>query len=100
MQSILKEFALGNINPDDGFFKKDSHYGRVIKAISDSEEKLLSMLDGESKETLIQLTGAQLEANSISNMDKFIYGYRLGMLMTMEVFEGREDAIFGRRDSR
>ena len=100
MKSILEAFAYGNINPNDGFFKKDSRYGRIIKTISESEEKLLAMLDGEPKELFMQFSSAQLESNSISNTDKFIYGYRLGMLMTMEVFTGanREEVIFGKGD--
>jgi len=35
---------------------------------------------------------------SKSEVDIFIYGYRLGVLMTMEVFTGKEDAIFGGED--
>ena len=31
MKSILKEFALGNINPDESFFKENSHYDGVMK---------------------------------------------------------------------
>ena len=98
MKSILENFAYGNINPDMGIIKKGSKYERIMETIADSEEKLLSMLDGEPKELLITFSSAQLEANSISNVDKFIYGYRLGVLMTMEVFTGREDAIFGTED--
>jgi len=98
VKSILENFAYGNINPDMGTFKKDSKYGHVMKTISDCEEKLLSMLDGEPKELLMKFSSAQLEANSITNVDKFIYGYRLGVLMTMEVFTGKEDAIFGGED--
>ena len=69
-----------------------------MKTTSDSEEKLLSKLASEEKELLIKFSSAQLEANAISNNDKFIYGYRLGVLMTMEVFNGNENAIFGRGD--
>ena len=98
MKSILENFAYGNIDPNIGTFKKDSKYGRIAKTISDCEQKLLSMLDGEPKELFMQFSSAQLEANTISNTDKFIYGYRLGVLMTMEVFTGREDAIFGTDD--
>ena len=98
MKSILENFAYGNINPDMGIIKKGSKYERIMETIADSEKKLLSMLDGEPKELLITFSSAQLEANSISNVDKFIYGYRLGVLMTMEVFNGRDDAIFGGED--
>ena len=95
MKSILEEFAFGNINPNDGTIPKGSRYERVMEIISDSEEKLLSALDGEPKELLIKFSSAQLEANAISNNDKFIYGYRLGVLMTMEVFTGTRNSIFG-----
>jgi len=98
LKSILEAFAYGNIDPNVGTIKKGSRYERVIKTLSDSEEKLLPMLDGEAKELLIKFSSAQAEANAISNLDKFIYGYRLGVLMTMEVFTGREDEIFGGED--
>lgn len=98
MKSILEAFAFGNINPNNGYIKKGSKYERVMKTIATSEEKLLTMLDGESRELLIKFSSAQLEANSISNNDKFIYGYRLGVLMTIEVFKGAEDAIAGTDD--
>ena len=98
MKSILEAFAYGNINPNDGSFKHSSRYGRVMKTLSESEEKLMAMLDGEPKELFMQFSSAQLESNTISSVDKFIYGYRLGMLMTMEVFTGanREEVIFGK----
>lgn len=95
MKSILKEFAYGNINPSIGTIKKGSKYERVMQTISDNEERLLSMLNGEAKELLVKFSSAQLEATAISNDDKFIYGYRLGMLMAIEVFKGIPDAIYG-----
>ena len=98
MKSILQEFAYGNINPDMGTIKKGSKYGRVMQTIVDSEEKLLTMLDGEAKELLIKFSSAQLEATAISSNDKFIYGYRLGMLMAVEVFKGIQDPIYGGED--
>ena len=98
MKSILEEFAYGNINPNIGTFKKDSKYGRVMQTIAKSEEKLLSMLDGEAKELFAKFSSAQLEATTISSNDKFIYGYRLGMLMAIEVFKGIQDPIYGGED--
>ena len=98
MKSVLEAFAYGNINPDVGFIKKGSRYEQVQNTISDCEEKLLSMLDDEPKKLLQKFSSAQLEVNSTTSVDKFIYGYRLGVLMTMEVFTGRQDAIFGNGD--
>ena len=96
MKSILEEFAYGNINPNDGTIPKGSHYEIITNLISTIEQKLLTALDGETKELLIKFSSAHLEANTISNNDKFIYGYRLGVLMTMEVFQDKDNAIFGR----
>jgi len=94
MSSILEEFACGDV----GCFKKGSHYGRTMKILCETEDRLMSVLDGELKETFKKHVDAQAESNLITGIDKFIYGYRLGVLMTMEVFSGREDAIFGSND--
>ena len=95
MRSILEEFALGNINPNDGTIKKGTRYAKVMNLVVDIENKLFSALDEEPKVLFSKYSNAQLEANAISNNDKFIYGYRLGVLMTMEVFKGSDDNIFG-----
>ena len=95
MKSILEEFAYGNVSPEPRYFEKNSHYGRAMKILSDSEEKLRSMLDGELKETLEQFSKAQAEISTLSGVDRFIYGYRLGVLMTMEVWGGKADLIVG-----
>ena len=84
----------GNISPNLGSFKKDSHYGRVMKTLSYTETELLSVLDGEVKETFQQYIKACAESGELTEVDRFICGYRLGVLMTMEVFCGREDEVF------
>jgi len=58
----------------------------------------MSALDGELKEIFKQHIDARAESDFITGIDRFIYGYRLGVLMTMEVFSGRGDAIFGGKD--
>ena len=98
MKSILEHFAYGNISPELRTFKRDSHYGRTMKILSDSEEKLLSLLDGELKDTLKQFSDAQAEISLLSGVDRFMYGYKLGVLMTMEVFNGKGDLIIGGED--
>lgn len=99
MKSILEEFARGNISPDTATFKKDSVYGRALKALCDKEAKLLSMLNDESKEAFEQYNEAHMEVDFISGNGKFIYGYRLGVLMTMEVFIGNADALYRERSN-
>ena len=95
MKSILQEFAYGNINPSVGDIKKGTKYERINNSSNDKETLLLAKLEGELKEIFIKYTGEMGQATLIAETDKFIFGYRLGVLMTMEVFTGIEDSIFG-----
>ena len=94
MKSILHEFAYGNINPSDGSIKKGTRYERINSSANNKEGELLAILDGDLKNLFVKYTAEMAEATHTAETDKFIYGYRLGVLMTMEVFRGREDAIF------
>ena len=95
MTSILEEFARGNIPSELRTFEKGSHFGRTMKVLSDTEDKLLAALDDELKGLFKQFSTAQSEINLLSNIDKFVYGYRLGVLMTMEVFNYKDDLVVG-----
>ena len=93
MKSILEEFACGNISPEPRFMKRHSEYDKAVKALSDAENKLHAVLDDKGQELLKALIDAQGKVNYLANTDKFIYGYRLGILMTMEVFDGKADLL-------
>ncbi|MCL1882582.1 MAG: hypothetical protein FWF81_02360 [Defluviitaleaceae bacterium] len=99
ISSILEEFARGNISPDVGSIPKGSHYERTMKIVCETEDRLVAELNDELKDVFRKHVDAQAEATLTTEIDRFIYGYRLGVLMTMEVFKGRDDAIFGGKDS-
>jgi len=65
-----------------------------MRTLSDAETKLLSMLDGEVKEIFQRYVNAYAESCELTEVDRFICGYRLGVLMTMEVFWGRDEEVF------
>lgn len=96
MQSILEEFARGNISLQTRFFKKNSHYEHAMLQLIETEEKLFSALNEQETELLKTFSETQSEVSFLSGIDRFIYGYRLGVLMTMEVFNGKDDLIVGR----
>jgi hypothetical protein len=93
MKSILYEFACGNLSTEPGFFEKNSHYGRTMDIISGTEDKLLSMLDEDQKEIFKQFVEAQAEINLLTANGKFVQGYRMGALMTMETFNYKDDVF-------
>ncbi|MCL2197960.1 MAG: hypothetical protein FWB80_03455 [Defluviitaleaceae bacterium] len=93
MKSILEKFANENIDHGLNFTEKKLNYESTIKTIRDCEEKLLSMLEGEQKELMIKYSEARFEANAILDVETFIHGYRLGVLMTMEVFMDKKNSV-------
>ena len=93
MKNILEQFANGNINPAEGFIKKGSRYERMFNEEHDKETKLLAAMGEELKELFLEYTDLQKETAAMSETDSFIYGYRLGALMIMDVFNGKEDSI-------
>jgi len=95
MQSILEEFAYGNVSPEPRFFKRDSAYGQAMGAVSINEEKLLARLDGEEKELFQKFVDAQGEVNQLTAAGNLVYGYKLGVLMTAETFLTSGDLIAG-----
>ena len=69
-----------------------------MKIVCETEDRLVAELGDDLKEVFRKHVDAQADATLTTEIDKFIYGYRLGVLMTMEVFNGREEAIFGSKD--
>jgi len=95
MEKILEEFARGNIRPNVGAVKRGPRYDRMGKALVEAENKITAGLGEELQDTMKKYIDLQGETNLISTTDSFIYGYRLGVLMTIEVFNGNDNAIYG-----
>lgn len=66
MQSILEEFAYGNVSPEVRFFKRNSRYGEAMGALATNEEKLLGKLNGDEREIFQKFVDAQGEVNEIT----------------------------------
>ena len=70
-------------------YRKDPQSQQLCSIYSEYEDRLRSMLDGEALELFARYIKAQAEVSQMNETDRFIYGYRLGVLMTMEVFNGK-----------
>ncbi len=86
MQSILEEFAYGNISPEVQCFKHNSAFGDAMRAVARNEETLLSKLNEEEKIIFQKYIDAQGEVNQLTAVKNVVYGYKLGLLMTAEAF--------------
>jgi len=98
MRSILEEFAYGNISLEAQFFKRDSGYGRAMKLVSCNEQKLLDRLGADDKNLFQKYIDAQGEVNQLTAIKNFIYGYKLGLIMTAEAFVGMDDLYISGED--
>ena len=85
MYSILHDFVLGNVNPNEHRYKRNSEFDKAAKALMDAEEMFLSMLGESEKKAYEQLTNAQINLNSIAENEKFEQGYILGSYFSFEV---------------
>ena len=95
-KSILEAFAYGELVPFAGLKNESYEYEKARASFFNHEEKLMSMLTDESKEVFKKFTNALIEMQAIDNIDHFIYGYRLGVLMTTEVYAGIDFSARGR----
>lgn len=93
MQSILEEFAYGNVSPEVRFFKRNSRYGEAMGALATNEEKLLGKLNGDEREIFQKFVDAQGEVNELTAVENLIYGFKLGLIMTAEAFITSSDLV-------
>jgi len=85
MSSILEELYFGNINPSEKRFVRDSQYDKAIQAISTNGERLTELLTDKEKSLFLDYANAQSEINSISMIESFVDGFRLGAKIMLEV---------------
>lgn len=86
MKSILTQLAQGKKSLEPRFFNPGDQYGRTLEALSVIESKLLAVLKEEDLRLFKEFSEMQSVLNHLSNTDQFVYGYRLGALITTEVF--------------
>ncbi|BDF69363.1 hypothetical protein CE91St41_03440 [Oscillospiraceae bacterium] len=77
------------------FFRQGSEYGLAIERICQREGALLAALGKTEKALFEDYVKAQDEINCLTKTDQFIYGYHLGVLMTMEVFRTSDELVTG-----
>ena len=85
MMHILEELYVGSIRPGERTFKQNSQYGRAIKELTDSEEKLDAMLSKEQKALLDDYRDAQQELMVITDCETFIRGFQIGAKIMLDV---------------
>jgi len=85
MKKILSELYFGNIEMNIKNFDSNSEFGKAMKALSESEAKLLETLDNNEKELFINFTNAETEIIGLTGLEAFINGFKLGANIMIEI---------------
>lgn len=88
MNKILEAFAENNLSINPTRYKGNHEYRKAIKAMYETAETLDAKLNDEEKELFEQFRDAQSDERHFYQVDRFIRGYRVGVLMMIEVFMG------------
>ena len=90
MRSILEELWYGNICPSSGCRERTKEAGELMGYIADNHDALLGMLTDKQKETLEKFDDSYTELTEINEREIFLYAFRLGMRIAIEVFTESE----------
>ena len=93
MKSILEELFYGNVCPSTDCRSKDEQIKKLMEHLADHHEKLNNTLTDKQKELLAKLDDCYGELNDINEREIFVYAFRLGARITIEVLLPTTDRL-------
>lgn len=84
---ILSDLYNGKLNPVSQEIAHGSDYQKMMGEISELEEQLKAVLGQEQTKLLEKFISAQLKLGIIGSEERFIYGFRLGAGIILEILE-------------
>ena len=91
MRSILEELFYGNVCPNTDCRSKDEQTKELMSYIADHHDTLLKELTDRQKETLEKFDDCYSELTDITEREIFVYAFKLGMRIAIEVLSPDED---------
>ena len=85
MKSILEELFYGNVCPSTDYRSKDEKTKKLMEHLADHHEKLNNTLTDKQKELLEKFDDCYGELTDINEREIFIYAFRLGARIAIEV---------------
>ena len=93
MRKTLEDFYYGNITPNTQDMAPNSELKRAADRVARFEKQLTEQLDETGQAILEKLIEAQQEIDSITALENFILGFRLGAKITMECMDENDGDI-------
>lgn len=89
---VLRELWRGEISPTDRRVRQGSEYQQTAKEVREKMGEFLEILSPEARERLEAINDLTSDLSVMANEDYFIYGFRLGARMILDIigdYEGQ-----------
>jgi hypothetical protein len=93
MRKIIEDIYTGRLSAGNRTFKRGSEYEKALSELIQREDALHGKLCPDDGETLAAYAQAYANLNSISNLENFSIGFRMGAQVMLAVF-GPDDEAF------
>ena len=93
MRNTLEDLYYGNIAPNAQDMAPNSELKRATDRVARFENQLTEQLDEAGQAVLARLIESQQEIDSITALENFILGFRLGAKIMMECMDDNDGDI-------
>ena len=93
MRNTLEDLYYGNITPNAQDMTPNSELKRATDRVTRFEKQLTEQLDEAGQAVLAKLIESQQEIDSITALENFILGFRLGAKIMMECMDNNDGDI-------
>ena len=87
MRKTLEDLYYGNISPNEQQMVPNSELKKAVDRIAQYENQLAERLNEDEQVILTKLIRSQHEINSITALENFILGFRLGARIMAECMD-------------
>ena len=82
---LIKELALGNLQPMTRNFKQDSKYAKLLAEVTARQDRLIETLSPEQKKLFDHANEATIDLSVENDQDLFVKGFVLGAQLMLEI---------------
>ena len=93
MRKTLEDLYYGNITPNEQQMTPGSELKRAVDRVTNYEKQLMKQLGETEQEILTKLIQSQHEIDSITALENFILGFRLGVRLMAEYMDENDGDI-------
>ena len=93
MRKTLEDLYFGNISPNEQQMAPDSELKKAVDRVTRYESQLTEQLGEDEQTILTKLIRSQHEIESITALENFILGFRLGARIMAECMDKNDGDI-------